>query len=52
MLGFHFFMALLKEAADCRLFIWVETRSEIFQTFAARWDSVSEPYVTDLIGLE
>ena len=48
-LGFHFFIALLKEAADCRFFIWIGTSSQIF---GSRWDSVSEPYVTDLIGLE
>ena len=51
-LVFHFFAALLKEAKDCQLFIWVETSSQIFQIFSARWDGVSESYVTDLIGLE
>ena len=49
LLGFRFFIALLKEATDCRLFIRVGTSSQIF---GARWDSASEPYVTDLIGLE
>ena len=48
-LSFHLFIALLKKAIDCKLFIWVGTSSQIF---GARWDSVSEPYIIDLIGLE
>ena len=47
-LGFQFFKALLKEGTDCELFIWVGKSSQIF---SARWDIVSEPYLTDLLGL-
>lgn len=49
MLHTIYLIYLLHEATDCRLFIWIGTSSQIF---GARWDSVSEPYVTDFIGLD
>ena len=48
-IGFHFLIALLKEATDSTLLISTGTSS---QNLGAKWDNVSEPKTTDFIDLE
>ena len=48
-IGFHFLIALLKEATESTFLISTGTSSQIL---GARWDNVSEPKVTDFIDLE
>ena len=46
----HFFTATLKEASNCRLFIWVGTSFHIF--WYKMGQCFREPYVTNLKGIE
>ena len=48
-IGFHFLIALLKEATESTFLISTGTSSQIL---GARWDNISEPKVTDFIDLE
>ena len=48
-IGFHFLIALLKEATESTFLISTGTSSQIL---GARWDNVLEPKVTDSIDLE
>ena len=48
-IGFHFLIALLKEATESTFLISTGTSSQIL---GARWDNVSEPKVTDFIDLQ
>ena len=47
--GFHFLIALFKEATKFTFLISTGTNSQVL---GARWDNVSEPKITDFIGLE
>ena len=48
-IGFHFLIALFKEATEFTFLISTGTSSQVL---GARWDNVLEPKIPDFIGLE